>query len=328
MSSRTRTLSRWALRGCAALVAASCAQAFAQVPGGSGASARDLASRGRAAYDRGDLAAGCPLLAEAYRLDGQLLGAGFALGECLEKEGKLATAHRTFLDVATKAEARKEARAQEAKARAAALAPRLSRVKLDVSDKASARNDLVIELDGQAWPRASWAAPEPVDGGTHEVTARADGIAPWSTKVEVAAEGATLDVVVPFDREASAPAPTPPQSAPAPAQTSAFPWKSAGLVTGAAGVGLLGAGIVVGFVAKGDYEAVEADCDASGACSPAAAATRDDARGLAGVGTALFIGGAVVAAAGVAVFVFVPDDDATTAALRVAPGAVELTGTF
>jgi hypothetical protein len=301
---------------------------WAQGPGDV-AKARDLAVQGRIAFDRGDLATGCPLLAQAYQLDGQLLGAGFALAECREKEGRLVTAHGIFLEIADKAAARKEARADEARTRAASLETRFSRLKVDVAERASQRTDLVVEVDGKAWPKASWGAPVAIDGGPHEVTARAEGVPPWSTQVEIANEGANVEVSVPFDRDqAATPAPTPADTTEPEDDGATFPWKTGGLVTGGVGVAMLGAGVVVGLVAKGDYDSVEGECDASNACTPGAAATRDDARGLAGVGTVFFIGGAVLAAAGVTVFLLAPDESSETAALRVAPGSVELAGRF
>lgn len=320
---------RWTLGGVVLSIGvATATPALAQQPTPDQARARTVAAQGRAAYDRGDLAKGCPLLEEAFRLDGQLLGAGFALAECREKEGKLATAHRIFLEIADKAQARGEERAGEARTRAAGLAPRLSQLKLDVSSAAAQRQDLVVEVDGQPWPRATWGAPTPVDGGAHTIVARAGGVDPWSTTIDVAVEGASVGVAVPFDRtEAKAADPVaPPLAAEA---GEPFPWKTAGLVTGGVGVALLGTGIVLGVVAKGDYDSVESDCDANNECTSSAAATRNDARSLAGVGTVLFVGGAILAAAGVTVFIVGPEgESADSAALRVSPGAVEMTGRF
>lgn len=304
--------------------------AHAQSAGDPG-KARELATRGRAAFDAGDLAAGCPLLDQAVQLDPELLGAGFALAECREKEGKLATAHRQFLAIATRAEARGEDRAAEARARAAALAPRLPRLRVDVTEAARALPGLAITVDGTPWTASAWGAAEPLDPGPHAIAATADGRAPWSTRVE-ATEGATAEVAVPFGRDAAAPvdaSPVAPASeAPGDERGGAFPWRTAGLVTAGVGVGTLGLGVVLGLVAKGSYDDA-AGCDASNVCTPAGAAERNDARDLAGVGTVAFIAGGVLAAAGVTVFLVAPDDDAAdAAALRVAPGAITLDGRF
>jgi hypothetical protein len=301
--------------------------AAAQDPG----DARDLALRGRAAFDRGDLATGCPLLEKAYALDGALLGTGFALAECREKEGKVATAHRLFVEIAAKAAARGEERAAEARARASALAPRLPRLRVDVAVEARELPGLVVTVDGAPWPPERWGAAAPIDGGAHQLTATADGRPPWSTRVE-AVEGTTVEVRVPLERAAE-PVVEPSGPAPAGAAThdearGGVPWRAAGLVTAGVGAGVLGVGVVLGLAAKSDYDAV-AGCDADGACTPAAAAEREDARSLADVGTALFIAGGVLAAGGLTVFLVAPDDEAeATAALRVAPGGATLRGRF
>ncbi len=313
-----------------ALLVMVCAPGLAAAQGTDASRARDLASRGRAAYDRGDFAAGCPLLDDAYRLDGTLLGAGFALAECREKEGKLATAHRTFLEIASKAEARGEDRAVEAKARAASLEPRLPRLRVDVSEAAAKAIELTVTVDGQPWPRAAWGVAEPLDRGAHEVAATAPGETAWSTRVE-ATDGETVDATVPFGRAAATPvASRSPTTLPdeAAERGSVFPWATAGLVTAGVGVGCVGLGVVLGLVAKGSYDGASG-CDASNTCTPAGARERNDARGLANVGTAFFIVGGVLAAGGVTVFLLAPGDgDAASAAVRVHPGGVTLDGKF
>lgn len=300
--------------------------AVAQAPG----DARDLATRGRAAFDGGDLATGCPLLDEAYRLDPDLLGAGYALAECREKEGKLATAHAIFLGIAARAAARGEARAEEARARAEALVPRLPRLRVDVVDVARGRSGLAITVDGEAWPLDAIGDARPIDPGPHELVVTVDGEPPWTSSVD-ATEGVTIDAVVPFGRATAPAGPVAPPPPPAdPDEGDGVPWRTAGLVTAGVGAGLLGVGVVLGLAAKGSYDGVRG-CDADGACTPEGAAERNDARGLADVGTVFFIAGGVLAAGGVTVFLVAPDDATpatATAAVRVAPGAVTLGGRF
>ncbi len=294
-------------------------------PPSRGEDALDLATRGRVAFDRGDLAGGCPLLERAYQLDGSLLGAGFAVAECAEISGKLATAWRTFGDVAEKARARGEKRAAEAGARADALEPRLSRLRLVVAPSSDAP-DLVVTVDGVGWPRSSWATSTPIDGGRHEVVVRASGDRGWSRTVVVPPERGSVDLAVELRPEGPANAEEEPAPPP---EDDGFPWKTTGLIGAAVGVGTLAAGVVIAVVAKADYDGVDDDCDEANACTAAAAAMRNDAVALSGVGTALFVAGGVLTVAGGGLYLFAPSSSAApTVAARVGPASLAIDGSF
>lgn len=271
-------------------------------------------------FDRGDLAGGCPLLDEAYRLDGALLGAGYALAECHERQGRLATAHRLFLEIENKAASRGEARAAEARQRAESLAPRLPRLRLVVSTGAGP--DLEILVDGVQWPRDAWGADQAIDAGRHEVVARGGGLDGWSRSIDVR-EGARVELVVELVKAAM------PTTGPVDdARDAPFPWRTAGFVTGAVGLVALGGGVALALVARGDYEDVASECDPSNACSAEAATARNDAVGLAGVATALVVVGGVLAGAGLGAVLLAPSDAPASASVRVGPSGASIVGRF
>jgi hypothetical protein len=272
----------------------------------------------------------CPKLEESERLD-PALGTRFRLSECEEAVGRLASAWAGFLEVADLAHASGQAdRETVAKARAAALEPRLSRVKVDVAQPDTP--GLEVAHDSVAVGKGQWGTPIPIDPGTYTVTATAPGKKPWRGSVTVAEGGATASLVVPSLDEAP---PEPAAAAaipltvagppPLPASNTA---KITGWVLVGGGGAALATGVVLGFVAKGNYDGAGSSCGPS-SCTASGESTINSARSLANVATGVFIGGAVVAAAGVVLVLVAPSGkSATSTALNIGPGAAYLRGTF
>lgn len=264
--------------------------------------ARTLAEQGKAAVDKGDDATGCPKLAEAWRLDAQLLGAGFAVAGCHERQGRLASAWTVYSSVAGKARVRGEARAEEAQKRADALKPRLSTLTLSVPEGVRKLDGLVVTRDGQTVGAPIFETAVPVDGGKHTVTAAAVGRQEWQTTVDVPVEGGRIVVNVaepPLEAPKKAgPAPAPPPPPPPPPPEGVRP-----IVVGAAALGIIGAvtiavGVGLGVEARNQYDGA-VGCDGN-VCAQPGLDTRRNALTVADGGTAAFIAGSVVAATGLA----------------------------
>lgn len=79
------------------------------------------------------------------------------------------------------------------------------------------------------------------------------------------------------------------------------------------------AGVVVGLVAKGQYDGSEPHCQED-LCDAEGLRIRADARGLGNVGTGVFVAGAVLAAAGVVVILTAPSSPAKAGALSCPAG--------
>ncbi len=272
--------------------------------------AEALYDEGRRLMAEGQHPAACAKLEESQRLD-PATGTLLNLAACRELEGRIATAWMLFKDAA--AAARRDGRqdrVEYADRKAAELAPRVSRLTLEVPT-GSVSEGLEIRLDGVVVRSVAWGIPTPVDGGRHVVEAGAPGHAPFRLEVEVAAEGDAQRVAVPALRPA----------APPPAETGAEPTPAVGGVPAPASpltegtsarrpltgvyvaAGLTGA-LVVGAVATGvlalgradEFESANEDPDRSVAERES---LRSDAREMQVVNTVLT--GAAIAGAGVTV---------------------------
>jgi hypothetical protein len=337
-----RSLIPWALLASIGLLSAG---ASANDP----VTAQALFDAGKRLVAQEKFAEACPKFEESQRLD-PAIGTHYALAECYEKAGRLASAWVAFLDVASEAGAQhRQDREQYAKTRASALAPRLSRITV-VVPAASRATGLQIQRDGETLHEAQWGIPVPVDPGSHVVSASAPGKLPWQTTVVVREEGKVLEVPV-------SPLADAPPAAPATVATSALPptppatTTPAGADTGPSsggrltktlawvGIGVGGAGIVTGLVTGGlamskRSSASGSPC-ASGPCQPGDLSSyqsdRDGFYSMGTVSTISFAAGGALAAAGVVLLLVSPHAEPTQAAWAspyVSPTGAGVTGSF
>lgn len=154
--------------------------------------AESLFTEGRTLMDQGRFAEACAKLAESQRLDpggGTLLN----LAVCHEKEGRLGTAYVELNAALAQAqqENRKD-RAEVARARLGAIAPRLPKLAVHVL---ADEPELEVMVDGTLLRRPAWGVAAVVDPGPHLVEATAPGKTRFSVKISVAeAEKRTVDV--------------------------------------------------------------------------------------------------------------------------------------
>jgi hypothetical protein len=186
--------------------------------------AEALFREGRALLGRGQIDAACDKLAQSQTLEpsgGTLMN----LADCHEKQGKTATAFGEFLaaEELSKRDGR-NARAAEAKRRAAALESRLSRLTILVPQTVPGlevrRNDQLLRGD-------QLGVAVPVDPGSHRVTATAPGYEPAALDVTLGARADAQTVTLPeLQPQTSSGAPTPSAPAPAPETTATTPEQS------------------------------------------------------------------------------------------------------
>jgi hypothetical protein len=158
------------------------------------AAARALFSEGRRLMNEERYDEACPKFEESLRLD-HGMGTQFNLAHCWEKLGKTASAWALFLDVAAAARASNQSRREEAaRARASQLEPKLTRLRVSVTDPVASTT---VTRDGQEVGEAAWGTAMPVDPGDHEIVARAPGKQPWTQNVEVPATAKTFSIKVP-----------------------------------------------------------------------------------------------------------------------------------
>ncbi len=302
-----------------------CAEARAQPTDADRALATELFDLGRELMAERRFDEACDKLEESQRLDpggGTLLN----LALCHEAQGRTATAWTELAEALAVAERDgHRSRIALASEHIRALRPRLSRLAVIVPASAAV-DGLVVERDGTPLARAAWAVPTPVDPGTHRVSAHAPGRTPWSIDVDVGADAARRDVVVPVlevtppsrtatptVRRASREAPSPPAASPA------SPWRTVGWATGGLGVVLVGVGAYSGLVTLDKDGASDAACRKG--CTDRGLELNDEAKTAADVSTVALAAGAAALAVGVWLIVTNP---ATTPRAAVARPRREL----
>ena len=285
------------------------------------AAAEALFEQAHALANAAKYAEACPKFAESLRLEPGL-GTMLWLADCYENNGQTASAWAQFKEAAAAAALRRDGRERIARARAAALEEKLSRLTVTVSPEATL-DTLVVQRDAATIPKAQWGVPLPVDPGEHTVRASAPGHVPWtSTLVVERAASATVTVPV-LDPAVPAVEPAPPVALPVAAPVAPEPaapappaaniatsspdgssgranvQRTLGLVTAGVGLVALGAGAYLGLHAKSTYD----DSNANGHCTnnlcdPTGDRDRSDARGAATASTLAFAAGVAAVVGG------------------------------
>jgi hypothetical protein len=185
-------------------------QLFSGEAGAQSATDRALAETlyldGRRLIAEGKNAEACTKFAESQRLD-PATGTLLNLASCREAEGRLATAWKLFADA--EASARKDGREDRvgfARQQQEELLPQLSRLSVQVPAEARVAG-LSLFLDGSELRPAAWEVPMPLDGGPHEVTAKAVGYQDWTLQLELSTSGDNQSVSVPLLMSSAAESP-------------------------------------------------------------------------------------------------------------------------
>ena len=287
----------------------------------------------------GNFAAACPKYDESQRRSPDL-DTLLKLGDCYEKEGKSASAWAVFkeaIDTASRRHApgASDPKEDSARARAAALEPKISRLTITVMGADTP--GLEVQQSGAVVGRGTWGSAMPIDPGSYQLTAKAPGKKTWSQPAIVGANGAKVEVTVPaLENEpatltpvpagaASNPgAPGPLDSSRPPAQASTWAsQRTIGFIVGGMGVAALGVSAVFGLTSSAKVSERDAICPTSMGC------TREevfriqtleyDAKANAArfhVGLAI---GAVAIAGGAALVLTAPRQGDGVQAVRVAP---------
>lgn len=252
----------------------------------------------------GDYERACAKFKASYALDpagGTLLN----LADCLERQGRFASAWSTFKDALVQAQ--RDGRSERvtfAEEHIRALEGKLAYLSVEVPAGANAE----IEVDGTPLASAAWGTPLPVDPGWHVVRARAPGFQPFEQSLEIGTEpGVRRTLALPPLRAEAAPLVSSPSGSGShggleePAG-SAHPARTWGYVTGAVGLAALGVGGYFGLRAFSLWDDRQKGCE--GGCSSAAKQDGDDAQDAATVATVGVSAGLVLVAAGTAMILY------------------------
>lgn len=304
------------------------APAFAQASSSNQAAAEALFDEGRRLAAAGKHAEACPKLEASQKLD-PALGTLLNLADCNEKIGKTASAwaeYREAISLARQAgSAEREAFAAD---RAKALEAHLSTLTIRAQSGDGAQT-LDVKRDGVAVDAATLGTPIPVDPGTHEITATGSGLKPWSTKVDVGADAAKVEVEIPkLEADDSAGAGAAPANGPAPQKSSSSSQRPIAIAVGAVGLVGIGVGAFFGLSASSNWNNAKDGCkDFPHECSDDSLKKHDSASTQATVSTVAFIAGGVALAVG-SVLWFTAGSGNKQAAIGVGPGTITARGSF
>lgn len=279
------------------LVAASlfCTHARA---GEAAATAEELFQLGKEEMLKSNFAEACPHLAESYKLD-PAGGTLQNLAVCYEGMGQFASAYARFQELknlSLRATPPRTDRVELADAHLAQLTPRISRVFVQVP-KESRVEGLEVAVDGVKYGEPSWKVGVLLDPGSHTLEVSAPGRVSWRSTLTIDKERTQLKADVPVLAVVAEPG-----VRKAPPVDTGRGLRTAGFVTGGAGMAVLAGGAVFGILAVTTNSAANAECTDSLGCDAAtvdrANGKRDDARLFANVANVMIPVGVVAAGAG------------------------------
>lgn len=280
-----------------------------------------LFEQGRDLAKAGKFAEACEAFQKSYAID-RAPGTALNFGDCLEKLGQLRKSWQMYDEAAREFEKLGDARSKFARERAGAVAPRLGTLIVKVAEPTIP--GLVVKIGNESLPPLAQMI-ERYEPGSIEVTATAPGRGPFAITARTAA-GANVIVEIPvLARTGRADPPPPPPDTPEPIATATGRRDPArvklAIGLGAGGGVALVVGGVLALSARASYnDALDSmECTkATGTlvCNPDGAEQVRSAGTRANVATGFAIGGGVLAAAAVVLYVTAPRET-----LQVAPMA-------
>lgn len=279
---------------CISLLGAALAASAVMASCPSTASAQTAAAlfkQGRELAEKKQWAQACPLFAEAHRLEPKAVGLSLNLAECYKNIGKWASAWEAYNEAEFLAKKDNDSeRATFAHSEAAALEPRLPKLRINAKDTPG----LSIHRDDKDVAKGLWGADIPVDPGEHKIEATAPGYSVWTTTIKIAEKDAQVIEIPALVKETAPPGPS---TGPSPAL------RPAAIAAGGVGVAGLILGGVMGGLAMSAKSSLDTACP-NKACNDAASQDKlASAKTKALVSTIGFSAGGAALATGVVLFV-------------------------
>lgn len=237
-----------------------------------------------------EYALACTAFEESHKTD-PAIGTQLNIALCYEEWGKLAAAHRAYVEAERLATEKGDSRAAGAKQKVGELDAKVPRLTVVVPAHVDA--SAVFLFDGKELAREELVAEQRVEVGKHVIEVRVPGQPAKETEVELAVgdqKTVTLDI------------PKPKVEPETRLVTRQAPRKKGRLYGGIAlsvgGVAAIGVASFVALVARQDYTDAVADCPDRVCGSQAAFDATSDARSKANLATIVGASGVVLAGAG------------------------------
>lgn len=255
-------------------------------PSSTAAEADRLFTEAKRLMGEGHVSEACHSFEESQKLD-PAVGTQFNIADCYERGGRLATAYRQFTDLKDVLARVGDARAAQAESRARALEPKLPRIVIRVP-WAKDVSGLVVSRDGQIVEPRDFGTPVAVDPGAHAIRVQATNKKNFETSV-TATEGKTETLDVPTLADVGKQVVV---------RNTGLSQRSLGLIVGGVGIAAVGTSVVLGLVAKGNYDDAVSGCTDLGDRFQCPAGNRSgDAASAQSMGTVATIVGGIGAAA-------------------------------
>jgi hypothetical protein len=279
--------------------------------------AEQLFDDGRALIAEHRYREACEKLASSQKLD-PAVGTLLSLGDCNVGQGKTASAWLAYRRAIALASERGDPRSAAASERAAAIEPQLSRLVLRVGDDARSR-DVRIAVNGEALEPEVLREPVPVDPGPTTVTVSARGFRTWTTRVSIGTAADRVEVLIPpLD-------PLPDRTEVDRQRGRASTRRTAGLVTGGAGLAAAGVGAILGLQAIVKIREANQLCPGANVCANGGAVSENaTGKTFADASTVLLPVGAVLAGAGVWLYAGATARRAPEVSADVGPGGARM----
>ncbi len=296
---------------CGALVLVWCATASAQNDSQNFQAvntAKALFEQGQKQLADGNVEAACASF-KASNDSVARVGTLLNLGDCYEKAGKLASAWGAYFDAIALGRRQGKPEYEDfAQKKKDELEPKLSKMTIVVPPDVKL-DGMKVTRDGVVVEAAAWGVPSAVDPGKHAIEVTAPHKLAFHADAVVDAAHKLVEVKV--TKLEDAPIAWPSSNQPRVIERvvevpSAWtPMRIGGVVAGSAGIVSIVLGSVLGLVANDKYQtAFKTECGGNAnACSPLGVSNGQAAHDLAAVATGLFVGGIVLVAGGVTLFV-------------------------
>jgi hypothetical protein len=270
----------------------------------------------------------CQAFEESFKLDPGI-GTELNVAKCYEEWGKLRRAYRAYQQADQMAKDSNDSREPKIADLIAKLEPQVPKLTIKLPAGASP-SKLSVQVDGEELDSAAFGKSRRVDPGPHTIEWTVDNGAKQSRVVPVE-RGGNSELVIDLPGVAQPVRVEPrveatedthkPREEPVETSDPGSGMRIGAYVAGGVGLAAIGVASYLAFSAHSQYTtALSQHCgDHTNMCDPTGLSETHDARSKANLATGVFIGGAVVAGAGIVLFVLAPHATHGEHALRVVP---------